>query len=511
MLQPMNDRHDLEIALSSHFPLLTIQSHEETRVLTLLRDVALRLRRPLYTWSLTEGLKRDDMGFEPSVQWSRIGTEMGATPQNKETEKGPGEMLTQLAGLDDNAVVVLCDFHPYLQENLAIRHIKEIALAHESRPLNVVLLSHDVELPSELQPFAATFELSLPDEATLRALIQEEASKWSKRNGNSKIRTDREAFSLLCRSLQGLTQSDAKRLIRNAIYDDGAISHSDIPGAMKAKYELLGGDGLLSFEYETARFNEVGGFEALKRWVETRKAPFIGELKGVDAPKGVMLLGVQGGGKSLAAKAVAGGWGVPLLRLDFARLYDKFFGESEKNVRRALQSAEAMAPCVLWIDEIEKGLATGDNDSGTSRRLLGSLLTWMAEKDAPVFIVATANDISALPPELIRKGRMDEIFFVDLPRAETRAEILRIHLQKRDIEHAGIELLSLAEAAEGFSGAELEQAVVSAIYSAHADSAEVNTELLLSELQRTRPLSVVMAEEIQGLRGWAAGRTVAVD
>ncbi len=507
----MNDRHDLEIALSSHFPLLTIQSHEETRVLTLLRDVALRLRRPLFTWSLTEGLKRDDMGFQPHVQWSKVGTELGAAPRDKEAARGPGEMLTQLASLDDNAVVVLCDFHPYLEENLAVRHLKEIALAHESRPLSIVLLSHAIELPAELQPYAASFELALPDEKTLRALIQEEASKWSKRNGNDKIRTDREAFTLLCRSLQGLTQSDAKRLIRNAIYDDGAISHSDIPGAMKAKYELLGGDGLLSFEYETAHFTEIGGFDQLKRWVETRKAPFLGELKGVDAPKGVLLLGVQGGGKSLAAKAVAGGWGVPLLRLDFARLYDKFFGESEKNVRRALQSAEAMAPCVLWIDEIEKGLATGDNDSGTSRRLLGSLLTWMAEKSTPVFIVATANDITALPPELIRKGRMDEIFFVDLPRPETRAEILKIHLQKRDITHTEIKLEELAEAAEGFSGAELEQAVVSAIYSAHADGGEVDTGLLLSELRRTRPLSVVMAEEIQGLRNWAASRTVAVE
>jgi SpoVK/Ycf46/Vps4 family AAA+-type ATPase len=224
-----------------------------------------------------------------------------------------------------------------------------------------------------------------------------------------------------------------------------------------------------------------------------------------------MLLGVQGSGKSLAAKAVAGAWGVPLLRLDFATLYNKFFGETERNLREALASAEAMAPCVLWIDEIEKGLASdssGGTDGGVSRRILGTLLTWLSERKGRVFIVATANDIEQLPPELIRKGRLDEIFFVDLPDAPTRAEIFAIHLARRELRSAAFDLDALADAAEGFSGAEIEQAVVSALYEAHARNQPLDQALLLAEIGRTRPLSVVMSERIAALRDWAAERTV---
>ena len=227
-----------------------------------------------------------------------------------------------------------------------------------------------------------------------------------------------------------------------------------------------------------------------------------------DLPRGVLLVGVQGGGKSLAAKAVAGLWGLPLLRLDFACLYNKFFGETERNLREALKLAEQMAPCVLWIDEIEKGLASGDHDGGVSQRVLGTLLTWMAERKAPVFMVATANVISRLPPELVRKGRFDELFFVDLPDAEVRADIFRIHLARRELDVAGFDLSQLAAACDGFSGAEIEQAVVSALYAAQAQQQTVNQALLLQSIQSTAPLSVVMAEDLAALRAWADGRTV---
>ena len=221
-----------------------------------------------------------------------------------------------------------------------------------------------------------------------------------------------------------------------------------------------------------------------------------------------MLLGVQGCGKSLAAKAVAGAWGAPLLRLDFGTLYNKYHGETERNLSESLRQAEAMAPCVLWIDEIEKGVSTDSSDSGVSRRLLGSLLTWMAENSSRVFIVATANDIEALPPELLRKGRVDEIFFVDLPDKVTRSRIFDIHLRKRDVSTDAVNLNACAASCDGFSGAEIEQAIVSALYSAHARGDSVTTDLLLEEIQRTRPLSVVMAERIDKLRAWARERTV---
>ncbi|MEW7976738.1 MAG: AAA family ATPase [Candidatus Sedimenticola endophacoides] len=277
---------------------------------------------------------------------------------------------------------------------------------------------------------------------------------------------------------------------------------------MQAKYALLGHQGAISFEYDTERFSEVAGLSHFKRWLEQRRKSFTGNAASLQRPKGVMLLGVQGGGKSLAAKAVAGSFSLPLLRVDFGALYDKYIGESEKNLRQALRIAETMAPCVLWMDEIEKGLAGDGNDGGVSRRLLASLLTWMAEQQGGVFIVATANDIRALPPELMRKGRLDEIFFVDLPTTGVRREIFAIHLRRRNQAPSGFDLEALAEASEGFTGAEIEQAIVASLYAANAAGERMESEHLLEELARTSPLSVVMAEEMGALRAWAEGRTV---
>jgi SpoVK/Ycf46/Vps4 family AAA+-type ATPase len=224
-----------------------------------------------------------------------------------------------------------------------------------------------------------------------------------------------------------------------------------------------------------------------------------------------LLLGVQGCGKSLAAKAIAGSFGVPLVRLDFGALYNKFHGETERNLRESLKNAEALAPCVLWCDEIEKGLATSDSDDGVSRRVLGALLTWMAERKHPVFLVATANDVSRLPPELLRKGRFDEIFFIDLPAADARDAIFRVHFDKRKLDRSDFELDALIAASEGFSGAEIEQAIVAALYAAHADGVPLQQRHLVSELKATRPLSVLMAEPVQQLRDWAKTRTVSAD
>ena len=239
---------------------------------------------------------------------------------------------------------------------------------------------------------------------------------------------------------------------------------------MQAKYELLNRGGILHYEYDTASFKDVGGLENLKSWLSLRKAAFLndGNASHLDTPKGILLIGVQGCGKSLAAKATAGVFGLPLLRLDFATLYNKYHGETEKNLRESLKTADVMAPCVLWIDEIEKGLAGSGGETGTTQRVLGSFLTWMAEKNSQVFVVATANDISALPPELIRKGRFDELFFVDLPAAAVREQILDIHLRNREQDPETLDLTTIAAATDGVSGAEIEQAIVSALYAAHA-------------------------------------------
>jgi SpoVK/Ycf46/Vps4 family AAA+-type ATPase len=311
-------------------------------------------------------------------------------------------------------------------------------------------------------------------------------------------------------NLAGLTYSDTAQLARNAIFVDGAITKSDLPGVMDSKYALLNRGGTLHFEYDTARFSDIGGMERLKRWLTQRKSVFRGdeEAAHLDVPKGILLLGVQGCGKSLAAKATAAIFGVPLLRLDFGNIYDKYHGETERKLRESLRTADVMSPCVLWIDELEKGIAGRGGETGTTQRVLGSFLAWLSEKQSRVFVVATANDISALPAELVRKGRFDEIFFVDLPDRSARTTILEIHLAKRQQRVESFDVEKITAATDGFSGAEIEQAVVAALYAAHSQARPLTSEHILAEIDQTRPLSVVMYEQIKTLRQWADGRTV---
>jgi len=487
---------DLELIFTSHIPIVVIQSHEERRVMEILKLMAIKMAKPLFQWTITEGLQRMDIVLEPQKHNS-----------------DPDTVLKHIKSAENDAIYVLADFHPYLKDPMHVRLIKDIAIDFPHTGSHVVLISHELELPSELQKFSAHFEMMMPNKEDLEKLIRDTASEWTSRNPGKKVHTDRKTLDAMVNNLTGLTLRDARRLTRNAIYNDGALTQEDLPEVMRAKYDLLNNDGILAFEYETASFGDVGGLTKLRDWLKQRRAVFHGEMetKGLDIPKGMLLLGVQGCGKSLAAKAVAGIWNIPLLRLDFGALFNKYHGESERNLRESLKTAEVMSPCVLWMDEIEKGLSSGDSDGGTSRRLLGTLLTWMAEKKAAVFIVATANDIEQLPPELVRKGRFDEIFFVDLPKPAAREVIFKVHLEKRDIEAENVDLDQLVHATEGFSGAEIEQLVVSALYTAHGLSETLQTKHLLSEAKTTRPLSVVMAEPIARLRSWASERTVPAD
>jgi SpoVK/Ycf46/Vps4 family AAA+-type ATPase len=487
----MNDLHDLELLLRSRVPLITIETREEKRVTRLFGRLAVRLAMPVMSWSATTGLQRIDYV---------------AAPQRHASE--PRQALGQIRATATPTIYLLLDFHPYLDDHYNIRLIKEIALDYQTLGHTLVLISHEVTLPMELGGFSARFSLSLPDTKQLEEIIREEADHWSATNNGGKVRTDRRTLDLVITRLRGLTTVDARRLARSIIYDDGAISAGDLDRLTRARYQLLESGGALSCEFNTTDFADIGGLEKLKHWIGLRRKPFLEGDTTPDAPRGILLVGVQGGGKSLAAKAVAGMWQIPLLRLDFGTLYNKFFGETERNLREALKAAESMAPCVLWIDEIEKAIASGDYDSGTSRRILGSLLTWLSERTARVFIVATANVIEHLPPELIRKGRLDEIFFVDLPDTATRAEILAIHLRKRDHKPLDFDLSELAELTRGFSGAEIEQAIVAATYLAREQQSLMNTGHIRAEIQQTRPLSLVMAEKVARLRAWAKNRTV---
>lgn len=488
-----NDIHDLGLVLDSKAKLILIESWDETRVLETLTGLAVKRGLGLQMWSVTEGLQR--LGF---------GGEAGDAGASVEPEAA----LRLIKADPQPTLYVLCDLHPFLDDNpKLVRLLKEIAMSEVPSKPTLVLVSHACKLPPEVQRYASRFSLALPSEDELLAIVRDEATLWSARNRNARVRTDNRTLQQVVKNLRGMSHAEARALARNVICDDGAITQEDLPELNKTKFQLLDLEGVLSFEYDTARFAEVGGLSNLKRWLGERQGIFL-EGKGVDLPKGMLLVGVQGGGKSLAAKAVAGLWGLPLLRLDFACLYNKFFGETERNLREALKLAEQMAPCVLWMDEIEKGLASGDHDGGVSQRVLGTLLTWMAERKAPVFMVATANAISRLPPELVRKGRFDELFFVDLPESSVRAEIFRIHLVRRELEPGSFDLQQLAEVSAGFSGAEIEQVVVSALYAAQAQQQAVNQALLLQGIQGTAPLSVVMAEELEALRAWADGRTV---
>ena len=489
---------ELQTLLASRVALVVIESREEGRAMEVLRDAALKAQRGknwgVFQWTVTEGLLRVDVDLGGSQR----------------TLAQPEQLLRHIKATTMAGIYVLLDFHPYLENPLFVRTLKDIAQDYKKCARTIVLLSHEMKLPQELEHLAARFAMKMPDKKERHAIVMRMAREWAQMKGGMPA-IDVKVVEKLVDNLAGLPLHDVERLTRQAIFNDGALTEDDIKPLLAAKYQLLNRGGTLSFEADTARFAEVGGMKNLRRWILQRKAAFDGSAPGLDAPKGVLLLGVQGCGKSLAARAAAGVLGVPLVRLDFGALFSKWHGESEKNLRESLTSAEALAPCVLWLDEIEKALSTGDGDSGTSRRVLGAFLTWLAEQRARVFIVATANDITALPPELVRKGRFDEIFFVDLPSPAARLEILGIHCKKRSVALGENDLKVLAARCEGFSGAEIEQAVVSALYTAHAHQKAVDARLIAAEIDATKPLSVVLGEKIADLRDWAKERTVPAD
>jgi SpoVK/Ycf46/Vps4 family AAA+-type ATPase len=496
----MDGNHDLELILQSRTPIVIIESQDEARVLELLQTITMRRATrsylPLFRWTVTDGLQRLDISLEPQ-------------PLNSE----PTDVLKHIRAVSKPGLYVLLDFHPFLEDPVHVRLLKDICIRFRRIERQIVLISHKVTIPDELEVFCARFSMALPNDEERVRIVQKVVDEYSNDHPGSQAAVDPKAHDMLIQNLAGLSYADTARLARNAIYLDGAITKSDLPQVMQAKYELLNRGGAVQFEYDTATFGDVGGLSRLKQWLSQRRSAFRGDESAahLDPPKGILLLGIQGCGKSLAAKATAAIFGVPLLRLDFGAIYDKYHGETERKLRESLKTADVMSPCVLWIDEIEKGLAGRGGETGTSQRVLGTFLTWMAEKKSHVFVVATANDISTLPPELVRKGRFDEIFFVDLPTPEIRASILAIHLSNRDQSLGRFDIGGLANAMEGFSGAEIEQAVVAALYAAHASKRPLDTAHIQAEIEQTKPLSVVLSERISALREWAAGRTVSSD
>ena len=494
-----DDSKELGLLIESQFPIIVVETPEEPRFLALVERAANLHDKALFTWTIAQGLSRSQRGEQSAMTNELL------------------DALRHIARSPQNGVFVFLDAQPHLDDPIAVRLIREIAMRYADCARTMIFVGSAVVLPPDLQRMSATFRMTLPTHDQIRELLRDEVALWRSAHDTEALTGDPAAVAMLTQHLVGFTRDDARRLIRQAIEHDATIDMDDVARILRHKHESLAGGGVLTLETgrDVVTQSDVGGQVRLKRWLALRRGAFCGAAgtERLATPKGVLLLGVQGGGKSLAAKSVAGSWQVPLLRLDFGALYNKFSGETERNLRDSLATAAAMAPCVLWLDEVEKGLASGDDatDGGVSRRVLGAFLTWMSERSTRVFIVATANDLSRLPAELLRKGRFDEIFFVDLPTAAVRREIFAIHLGKRGFDAGRFALDELAVASDGFTGAEIEQAIVAAQYEVHATKSDLDTATLIAGLRGTRPLSVVRAEDIEALRLWAADRTVAVD
>lgn len=487
-------KKDLELLVRSRHQLIVIETTEESRVEELIHRVSVGLRMPLLTWSSTQGLrKRGQSGhFADSLN-------MASALDHAERFRQP-------------AIFVFKDLHTYLHEARVVRRVLDVKANFEGRDRCLIMLGANMELPPAIRQVAAEFVMPLPKEDELRKLAWRVLHDFSPSQPVS-MGLDRSELDQLIDTLKGMTLLQAERALCRAVADDLALTADDLPGVLEAKREVLQEQGVLEYVPVDISMSELGGLANLKDWLGKRRNALGEEAKefGLPPPRGVVLLGVQGCGKSLAAKAVAADWELPLLRMEAGRIYDKFIGESDKKLEQALRAAEHMAPCIMWIDEIEKAFAfsgSADSDGGLSQRIFGRLLSWLQEKQTAVFVVATCNDVQSLPPELMRKGRFDEIFFIDLPDAAERKQIFEVHISKRNREPAFFHLDALVAASEGFSGAEIEQAVVAALYTAFAAKAELDTETLLSELASTKPLSVTRAESVTALRTWADGRAV---
>ena len=492
--------HELKTLILSLHPLVVIETLEEQRARSLVAAAAQALDLPLFEWSMTSGLHYGHA------------LESGGNPIATTVE--PAGVLRHLRALDREGLFLLKDFGAHLEDPGIARLLRETCQAFTSTGSTVVVTGSAVSLPADLEQHAAYVRLRLPDADELRGALRTVLASLRQRM-SVEIDCGDDELDVLIEALRGMTLNQARQALAYSVLQDGKLSLEDVGTIVGRKAKLIQDSGLL--EYFPAEDNdfELGGFDRLQAWLERARQGFSPQAAklNLSAPRGLLLVGVQGCGKSLAAKVIARRWRQPLLKLDAGRLYDKYIGESERNLRRALELAEAMEPAVLWIDEIEKAMGSSQGDShdgGLSRRLQGHLLTWLQERAARVFVVATANDVFSLPPELMRKGRFDEIFFVDLPTPDERRTIFEIHLRQRRQDPRVHQLDDLVLASEGMTGAEIEQIVISALYRALHEQRALDNSLLLREIDATVPLSVSRREDVARLRELARERFVPV-
>ncbi len=488
---------DLDTLVRARYPLIWLVSWEETRLDGILEQLAQTHAKRLYTWSVVQGLRR--------IEGARATEPIAGA-------KEPPQVLAQVGKLGEPALVVLKDFHPYLQDPAVVRALRELSAALKSTYTTVILLSPTLQLPLELEKDVTVLDVPLPAFHDLAQLLSEIVGVV-RRQGRAKVELTRDQAEELIKAALGLTLGEAENAFAKAIATDDRLDENDLKLILEEKRQVIRKSGLLEYYPTDAKLTEVGGLENLKEWMRSRSGAFGERARrfGLPEPKGLLLAGVQGCGKTLTAKAVAAEWRLPLLRLDMGRIFSGLIGSSEENLRKAIRVAESIAPVVLWVDEIEKGLSgvesSGASDAGVTARVFGGFLTWMQEKSAPVFVVATANRVQSLPPELLRKGRFDELFFIDLPTEKEREEILAIHLRQRGRDPAPFDVPHLADLAANFSGAEIEQGIIAALYHAFGEGRDLERGHLERAFKETVPLATTMAEEIAELRSWAANRT----
>ena len=483
---------EIEDLIRARYILIYVVSSEELRVEKTLQEIGARRDRKIIAWSCTKGLTALD------------GTE------SYQDIREPLRALEFIGKHEDDAIFVLRDFHPYLQDPVVTRRLRD--LNHEFKHgtkyrRNIVLLSGILKVPQEIEKDLAVVDFDLPDREEIGAIVDKLLASLP--GLEMEARHNPEARQRIVESALGLTEEEAENVFSKSLI---RTRNFDIDTIVAEKKHIIRKSGVLEF-YETAEaMSGVGGLEILKDWFKKRARAFTQEARdfGLPMPKGILLLGVPGCGKSLTAKAIGHQWQVPLLRLDVGRIFGSLVGQSEENLRKAIRTAEAVAPCILWIDELEKGFSgsqsSGQTDGGTTSRVFGTFISWLQEKSSPVFVIATANNVHMLPPELLRKGRFDEIFFVDLPTPEERAKITNIHIKKKKRDADSFELEKVVAATQGFSGSEIEQAIISALYDAYEDGQDIDTERVVNSCQEIIPLSYTMKEMIDSMREWSKSR-----
>jgi hypothetical protein len=522
-LQSPLDR--LKVLINSSTPIVVMETVEEVCAMSLVRTACSQLSLPVYEWTIAEGLVRcgSDVAA-PVLSATASGAGVAAKIAMYNTAD-PVQALANLETMTIEAVFVLKDFHRHMDNPVVVRRLRDVGQKFSANRRTLVLTAPAIEMPPELVSLVEFLDLPLPDRDRLREIIRETYTRIAATH-TLKLQLDSNGVDAMAANLRGLTEEAAERAISQTVVGRQALSPECITDVLDAKKALLKRSEMLEFVDTTDNMASVGGLDNLKRWLQQRRGSWDDQARqfGLDPPKGVIILGVQGCGKSLCARAVAGEWKLPLVKFDTSAVYDKFIGETEKRIQKVFKVAEGLAPCVLWIDELEKVFAgsgpdSASADAGVSSRLLASFLSWMQERKSAVFVAATCNNVTALPPELIRKGRFDELFFVDLPSLDERKQVFSIQLTKRKRNPADYDLDRVAAAAKGFSGAEIESAVQTGLYlafrrdgaspvSPSAGKPELTTDDLLTALSSTVPLSITRAEEIADLRAWAKDRAV---